>query len=374
MIYLVNWHDIAPEETDMNAPQHDGSGRSDSFTVLGWDLGGVHVKVAAVCGGKLVAATQAPYQLRQGLGVLDGAFDALPDWARAPAQHAVTMTGELSALFENRSKGVEALTDWAVRHCRGEVTIYGGRAGFLSPEQVAVHAGDVASANWHATAAFVASRLPDALLIDIGSTTSDLIPIEDGGIVSTGYTDAERLGSGELVYTGVVRTPIMALAERLPFAGRDVSLVAEHFATVADVHRLLGTLPPAADQHDSADGRDKSLAATRARLARVVGQDAADAPDHVWDDLAAHLAELQLRRLHDAAIHILSRRRHARLPPMVGCGVGRFVAERLAARMGLAYRDLAELVPASGGDNDYWVSSCAPAVTLACLTWTKFRK
>ena len=102
-----------------------------------------------------------PLPAGQGLGVLDGAFDALPEWARAPAQHAVTMTGELSALFENRSKGVEALTDWAVRHCRGEVTIYGGRAGFLSPERVAVHAGDVASANWHATAAFVASRLPD---------------------------------------------------------------------------------------------------------------------------------------------------------------------------------------------------------------------
>jgi probable H4MPT-linked C1 transfer pathway protein len=360
-------------DTNISPLAHDVSEQGDGNLVIGWDLGGVHVKVAAVSQGRLLAATQTPYQLRQGLTVLDTAFTGLPLWAQAPARHAVTMTGELSALFDDRTKGVAALTDWATRHCRGDVTIYGGRAGFLPPGQAAAHAGDVASANWHATAAFVASRLENALLIDIGSTTSDLIPIEDGRIVGVGYSDAERLASGELVYTGVVRTPAMALAERVPFAGRDVSLVAEHFATIADVHRLLGTLPAEADQHDTADGRDKSLLSTRARLARVVGQDAADAPDHVWHDLAAHLAELQLRRLHDAAARILSCRRHAHPPPIVGCGVGRFVAEKLAARMGLTYRDLSELVPAKAGSADYWVSSCAPAVALACLAWTHFK-
>lgn len=349
-----------------------GSGAND--LVVGWDLGGVHVKAAAVSQGRLIGVVQVPYQLRQGLAVLDGAFSTLPAWAQAPARHAVTMTGELSALFDDRAKGVASLTDWAVRHCRGEIAIYGGRAGFIPPSEAAYHAGDVASANWHATAAFVASRIPHALLVDIGSTTSDLIPIADGRIAGHGYTDAERLGTGELVYCGIVRTPLMALAERVPFAGREVSLVAEQFATMADVHRLLGTMPPSADQHQTADGRDKSLANSRARLARVVGWDAAEAPDHAWRDLAAYLAELQLRRLQDAAARILSRRRHAAPPPIVGCGVGRFVAERLAARMGLAYRDLSEFVPTDGGDTDYWVSSCAPAVALACLAWHEWEK
>ena len=166
----------------------------------------------------------------------------------------------------------------------------------------------------------------------------------------------------------------MALAERLAFAGRDVSLVAEHSppsrmstacsvrchrqrtSTTAPMDATRASPPPARGSPVWSDGMQPTL------------------PIMCGTILLPHLAELQLRRLHDAAIHILSRRRHARLPPIVGCGVGRFVAERLAARMGLAYRDLAELVPASGGDNGYWVSSCAPAVTLACLTWTKFRK
>ncbi|MGO4335622.1 hydantoinase/oxoprolinase family protein [Labrys sp. KB_33_2] len=351
----------------MDSTEHHDPEIAGGDLVLGWDLGGVHVKVAAVAQGRLLAVTQAPYQLRQGLAVLDRAFAALPAWSRQARRHAVTMTGELSALFDDRATGVAALTDWATRHCQGEIAIYGGRTGFLPPHRAVAHAVDVASANWHATAAFVASRLPNALLVDIGSTTSDLIPIEEGSVAGLGYTDAERLASGELVYAGVVRTPLMSLADRLPFQGQDVTLVAEHFATIADVHRLLGTLPEEADQHDTADGRDKSLASTRTRLARVVGQDAGDAPDHVWSELAAHFAELQLRRLHDAAARILSRRKGEARPPLVGCGVGRFVAQALATRMGLAYHDLADLVPSSDGSKSYWASSCAPAVSLALL-------
>jgi probable H4MPT-linked C1 transfer pathway protein len=342
-------------------------GPDDRDFVLGWDIGGVHLKVAAVEKGRIVGAAQAPYQLRQGLDVVTGALTALPEWARREAHNAVTMTGELSALFDDRASGVAELVDWARRHCHGTIAIYGGRAGFLSPAAAKDHAADIASANWHATAAFLATRLRDALLVDIGSTTADLIPIQNGRVAAVGYTDAERLVCGELVYTGAVRTPVMSLAERLPFAGREATLVAEHFATIADVHRLTGTLPPAADQHDTADGRDKSLAATRSRLARMVGHDAADAPDHAWDELARYIAELQLRRLHDAAARILSRRQDAPPPSIVGCGVGRFIAEGLATRMGLAYRDLATLIPSTSADRDFWVSSCAPAVAVACL-------
>jgi (4-(4-[2-(gamma-L-glutamylamino)ethyl]phenoxymethyl)furan-2-yl)methanamine synthase len=334
---------------------------------LGWDIGGVHLKVAAVSAGKVVAAAQVPYQIRRGLGVVSDALAALPDWARRPARHAVTMTAELSALFDDRLSGVVALVDWASEHLDGPLAIYGGEAGFLSPEQAADYAADIASANWHATAAFVATQLTDALLVDIGSTTTDLVPIVEGRLAALGTNDGERLAEGELVYTGAVRTPIMALAERLPFAGQEVALVAEHFATIADAHRLAGGLPDGADQQETADGRDKSLAASRSRLARVVGRDAEDAPDEAWDALARHIAELQLRRLHDAAAKLLSRRPGDMPPVLVGCGAGRFIAERLADRLGLAYRDFATLVPIARAGLEHWLSTCGPALAVACL-------
>lgn len=333
---------------------------------LGWDLGGAHVKAARVVDGRVEAAAQVPCELWRGLDALDEALGLLPLWARAPARHRVTMTGELADAFPARAAGVAALAGWAESRLSGPVAIYGGRAGFLPPEAAARHAFAVASANWHATASLVGHLVPDALLVDIGSTTSDLIPVAGGKPAAAGYTDAERLGTGELVYTGAVRTPAMAFTDRAPFWGRWVGLMAEPFATAADLHRLLGALPDALDQQEAADGRGRSPEQTRTRLARTVGLDASDAPAEAWRDLAAYLAEAQLRRLHDAAALVLSVGSLTADAPVVGCGAGRFMAERLAARLGRRFRDLAGLVPASGVDPS-WISACAPAVAVALL-------
>ena len=334
--------------------------------ILGWDLGGAHVKAALVADGRVAAAAQAPCELWRGLDALDEALAALPTWTRATARHRVTMTGELADAFADRAAGVAALAGWAASRLPGTVWIYAGRDGLLAPAAAARHERAVASANWHATASLVGRLAPDALLVDIGSTTSDLVPVAGGHPAAAGYTDAERLGTGELVYTGAVRTPVMALADRAPFRGRSVGLMAEPFATAADLHRLLGTLPDALDQQEPADGKGKSLDETRARLARAVGLDAADATAQAWRDLAAFLAEAQLRRLYDAAALVVSAGSLAAEAPVVGCGAGRFIAERLAERLGRPYLDLAGLVP-NGGTDPSWIAACAPAVAVALL-------
>ena len=76
-------------------------------------------------------------------------------------------------------------------------------------------------------------------------------------------TDGERLTQGELVYTGVVRTPVMAIAHTAPFMGRMQRIAAERFATMADVWRLTGDLPDDADPYPAADQRGKSFAGKR---------------------------------------------------------------------------------------------------------------
>jgi probable H4MPT-linked C1 transfer pathway protein len=332
---------------------------------IGWDLGGIHLKAALVEGERVREAVQVPCLLWRGLDALDDAFAALPDWARGEALHAVTMTGELCDYFVGREEGVAELAGWAGRTLRGNLRIYGGRSGFLSPDTAVAAAADIASANWHATARLAGRYRPDAFLVDIGSTTSDLVPVTGGMPASLGYSDVERLETGELVYTGAVRTPLMALATHVPFRGHFVSTMAEHFATTADIHRLLGALSPKADQQDSADGRGKSLPETETRLARVVGCDRSDATPAEWRRLATYFAQAQLRRLHDAAAQILSR---AELPdeaPVIGCGVGRFMAAQLAYRLQRDYIDLADLLAPAA--DPAWVSSCAPAVAVALI-------
>ncbi|MFE1601855.1 hydantoinase/oxoprolinase family protein [Methylobacterium sp. ID0610] len=335
---------------------------------IGWDLGGVHVKAALVEGGRVRAVVQAPCPLWRGLPALDAALAALPDWTREPARHAVTMTGELTDCFADRADGVAQLAGWAARALPGSVAVYAGRSGFVSAEAAAGAAPDIASANWYATASLVGRLAPAALLVDIGSTTADLIPVVEGRPAAQGYSDAERLETGELVYTGVVRTPLLALGPVAPFRGRRTALMAETFAATGDVHRLLGDLPPEEDQQDTMDFKGKSLPETETRLARMIGRDRHEGSTTDWTRLAGHFAEAQLRLLHDAAAVILSRGTLPDAAPVIACGAGRFVAARLAARLGRPSRDLTDLIaPHLAPEAAGWASTCGPAVAVAWL-------
>jgi probable H4MPT-linked C1 transfer pathway protein len=224
----------------------------------------------------------------------------------------------------------------------------------------------VASANWHASARFVARHRPQALFIDIGSTTTDIVPLRGGQVEAMGYTDDERLVSEELVYTGATRTPVMAVAESVPFAGQRQRLMAEHFATMADVHRLTDALPDDADQLPAADGRGKTAEESARRLARTLGRDLQSADIADWRRLAAHLAERQLQTLHAAIDRVLSRGVLGDDAPIVGAGVGRFLLRPLVERLRRPYVDFASLVEGEPATRE-WAARCAPAAAVAIL-------
>jgi (4-(4-[2-(gamma-L-glutamylamino)ethyl]phenoxymethyl)furan-2-yl)methanamine synthase len=336
--------------------------------VTGLDVGGAHLKAAQVApSGRVVSAVQLPCALWQGLDRLELALARAVGQLAPIRRLAVTMTGELADLFPDRAAGVRLIVDATAAALPGaDLRVWAGRRGFVGAADAPDLAPDVASANWLATAALVARNLGDALLVDLGSTTTDVLLLAGGEIRAEGTTDRERLETGELVYTGLTRTPVMALAAEAPFAGRRVALMNELFATAADVHRVLGWLPGDADQHQAADGGPKTLAASARRLARMVGADLADGGPADWRRLAAWLARAQLRRIEDAAALQLSRGLIPEDAPLVGAGCGRFLLEPLTRDLDRPYRDFAELVEAEPGAAG-WAATCAPAVAVALL-------
>jgi probable H4MPT-linked C1 transfer pathway protein len=335
--------------------------------VIGWDIGGVHLKAARAESGRIVKALQLAAPLRGGVDLLATAFAKARTELGGAERHVATMTGELADTFASRAEGVECLATLAARElCGAPLAIYAGPAGYVAPEAAHRHAVMVASANWHACASFVASRRSDALFIDIGSTTTDIIPVMGGAVATSGYTDAERLGTGELVYTGVVRSFLMASAERAPFKGRWTTLINENFANMADVYRVLGTLPADADLMGTADGREKTRKASLARLARMVGADVADADDAAWTALARWFAEMQVRRVMDAAMLMGSTRGMPAAAPVVGAGAGVHVVKEVARRLGCDYVAFDSLLDAAP-DARAAASQCAPAAALALL-------
>jgi probable H4MPT-linked C1 transfer pathway protein len=334
-------------------------------TVIGWDIGGVHLKAARAEDGRVIKVAQYVSPLRSGTGPLLQAFArARKEMGRAD-RHIVTMTGELADTFASRVEGVGHLAALAAQEL-DDVSIYAGAAGCVRPTDAHKHCVDVASANWHACAALVARSRSSALLIDLGSTTTDIVPIFGGKVAARGYTDAQRLAAGELVYTGLVRGFVMATADRAPLRGTWTPLINENFATMADVHRILGTLPADVDLMATTDGRDKTIAASRARLARMLGSDAADADDETWRSVARWFAESQIRTITDAAMLVLSSGSSNTVMPIVAAGIGHAVIAEVARRLGCGYCTFDELI-AVAPEVRMAARHCAPAAALALL-------
>ncbi len=335
--------------------------------IIGWDIGGAHLKAVTLDKkGQVVRAIQLPCPLWQGLQHLEVAIDKIL-CGKTVAQHAVTMTGELVDLFANRSEGVEKIIELIQRKTSGsELHIFAGEKGFIKPSECRDHIENVASMNWHATAQFVAGKIEQGLLVDIGSTTTDIILLRDDQVHAQGKDDFQRMVNDELVYTGIVRTPLMALAQKVFFEGVEVGMMAEHFATTADIYRITGELDEASDQHAAADNGAKNIQASIRRLARMIGRDVESAPPNAWKTFAQNLINIQLNQILISCKKQLTRNKLAVDAPIIGAGAGSFLAKKIAEKLHRPYVDFSRLVDADESKLSS-VKICAPAYAVAEL-------
>src|SRR5450830_1919053 len=229
-------------------------------TILGWDVGGAHLKAALVdADGVAIQVIQVACSLWRGIDKLETAIEQiLSQLKQQPSSHAVTMTGELADIFPDRHAGVIKIAECMQQHLSGNVAFYAGPKGFVDLQSVNTSTHLIASANWHASASFIAKEVEEGIFIDIGSTTADIILLSNNSPQHRGFSDAQRMQYEELVYTGVIRTPLMALTAQIPFAGEWRKLAAEYFATTADIYRLTSDLNEAEDMAETADGAGKT--------------------------------------------------------------------------------------------------------------------
>jgi (4-(4-[2-(gamma-L-glutamylamino)ethyl]phenoxymethyl)furan-2-yl)methanamine synthase len=332
----------------------------------GYDVGGAHLKVALAENGRTFAARQIACPLWRGLETLDAAFAEAELLTARADRHAVTMTGELCELFPDRRTGVGAILGRLQSILPPGIRIWMGPRGFGRVDEALADPMSVASTNFLASASLVGRKVPDALLIDMGSTTTDIIAIAGGKPAPRGLTDGERLGTGELVYTGLTRTDVSVVAQRATFRGRAQRLAAGGFANMADVRRILGTLPADVDQHATLDGRGTSVAESIARFARCFGRDAADAAADDWRACAREVADRQIAEVRDAVHEVLSASALPGSAPIIAAGIGDLEVVALATSLGRASVGFGTLAAATP-DCSEWATRCAPAVAAALL-------
>lgn len=323
---------------------------------LALDIGGANIKAAhsdSWAASWPFALWRAPQDLPAKLA------DVI---AEAPAfdELLITTTAELCDCFTNKREGVLHVLDAVEATAapdRTRVWLTSGR--FAAPKAAREQYMQAAASNWHALATWVARDIAAtgaALLVDVGSTTTDIIPLLDGKVAARGLTDFDRLRHHELIYSGALRTALMALGPTVRFRGGDVPVMAEYFATTADAHVLLGQIDEDASRTDTADGKPMTKPHAATRLARMVGGDMLMFSEADAINLADAFAAIQRERIAEAISSVTAFARPARV---LVSGSGAFIASQ-AVRRALPSVPVVALSESLGPGNS--VAACAYAM------------
>jgi len=187
----------------------------------------------------------------------------------------ISMTAELVDVYETKKEGVLDIAN-KVKETFQPYNIeiaFIGTDNVLSYKELENSPLEIAAANWIATAQIAAQISPDCIFIDTGSTTTDIIPIKNGKECAKGRSDFERLATGELVYTGTLRTNLASFLNEIEFNGKSYFLASELFAITADVYNVLDKITLEDYVCDTCDGAGKSKEESAIRISRVLCAD-----------------------------------------------------------------------------------------------------
>jgi probable H4MPT-linked C1 transfer pathway protein len=278
----------------------------------------------------------------------------------------VTMTAELSDAYWIKSEGVNHILDCAT-HVFNDAHLFvlNAQAELLSVKDARNNPLKVASANWAATGWMVSHTIKNCLILDVGSTTTSIIPVINGKTSAEGRTDLEKLRNGELIYSGSLRTNVATITDGAPFQGEKVRLSSELFAQSGDVHLLLDNIREEEYTVETCDGRGKTKTEAMARLARVVCADIKMLTEQEIMGMAQFVYERQLEQIVGGLKQVFERIKPLLLQekiPVVVTGLGRdFLARRAAEKAG--FKEIIDLSEKMGAE----ASVVSPSVGVALI-------
>jgi hypothetical protein len=344
------------------------------ISVVSWDIGAANVKAAWLSlkedRSQMIRVASYPFEIWREKDRLPAVIQEIfASIAQAgPQAMAVTMTAELSDVFVTKREGVLFIMECFKRSFPDLLTYFFSLSGNFVPLHEAQSTPlDFAAANWLATAQWLSLRFPDCLLMDVGGTTTDIIPISEGKVSAGGRTDLARLSIGELVYTGALRTNVAAIVQSVPITGKICRVASEYFAISGDVHLILGHIQPKDYTCSTPDGQPPTIESARRRLARLVCADTEMLSTTEIDGIAKYVHARQVRQIRDGVDQVLSRLPVLWYKPVIILGIGTFLGLESAQGMGLETR-----APAEGWGRRE--SAVAPCLAVAHLLLEKMKE
>lgn len=343
--------------------------------VLGIDIGGANTKAVSIIAehGKLKGTKVAveyfpiwkePQKLTSTLLKLKkqlkiGHFEGV----------GVTMTAELSDAYATKREGVhQILANVKQAFPNQSIYVLNTNSQMIPIKDAEDSPLSVAAANWAATGWLVAQKIPNCIIVDVGSTSASLIPVLESQVAAKGNTDLDKLICGELVYSGSLRTNVAAMVNHVPIRLGVAGVASELFALSADVHLVLGNITEKQYICETADSRGKTIPEAMARLARVVCADTEMLTNQEIVNIAQYIYNQQVQQVAHALARVytnLEKRASSEIPVVV-TGLGKdFIARAAAEKNDVdVIIDLASLIQ----DDAVYAT---PAFAVALMTATK---
>lgn len=338
--------------------------------VLGLDIGGANTKTAYVQTQKGVIRDvqvfveyfpiwKDPQRLGQILRKLKNNICGKLDVV------GVTMTAELSDVYQTKRDGVKHILG-CVKEVFFDVPVYVLNIDTTLKtlkDAMAVPLG-VAAANWVASGWLVSQYFENCVVVDVGSTSTSIIPIVGGKLAAQGMTDLDKLVCGELVYTGSLRTNLAAIVQTVPVKEAVSTVSSELFALSGDVHLILGNIKSEQYISETADGKGTTRKEALIRLARLLCADTEMLTKKELTSIAQYIYEKQIQQITAGLSQVYNRTKKAASSkvPVLVAGLGKnFLAYKAAEQVKAdMIMDLGELLPNN-------VSLAVPAVGVALI-------
>ena len=360
-----------------------------NLRILGLDIGGANIKagLVEVSNGRIVECRTVVTYLplwRVGKKKLSKELQEISTFLSKTDKIdgvGVTMTAELSDVFKSKKEGVEYVLR-NVESLWGDIKplIVDYTGQLIKLEEAYSDYLNVSSANWAATAKVLTQIFKECILIDVGSTTTDIIPIVNHKVSVLGSTDLERLATGELIYTGILRSNISSIVHSIPIKGKETEIASEIFALSSDVHLILGNISQEEYSTDTADGRGKSLDECLSRLARIVCSDSDILGEAEIKKMAYNIYNEQIKKIGNGLKQVWSqslfeKKLKARFP-IVTTGLGGKILGKEAA-LKLDFRMFSDIGEILGIKDSQVIAAISIALLVAenrgeKLVWSTF--
>lgn len=219
----------------------------------------------------------------------------------------VSMTAELADGYESKKEGITDISKKVMEVFHDKKVFFVTFDGLKTYEELQKNLLSAAAANWIGTSELIKYIGEDCIFMDIGSTTTDIIPIKNFKEYASGHTDLERLSTGELIYTGMLRTNLASIVHTVPIYGKNTGVSSELFSITADIHCILGNIKEEDYTCNTPDGNSKDIKSCKRRLSRLVCADLDTLNDNEIYKLAEYIQKKQLEQIINGLKQVVNR-------------------------------------------------------------------